>query len=281
MMMPPPLPPHSYPRINNSMINNSINTSSLNNSSMNSLQLSTLMANVLAPEEEDNAQSILEEHCSRIWDGSNDQTPSRSPPGGRHSPKSWSPDRSGSYSRRAPGGPGPTPNTSGISLFSGARGHHKSDRRSHKADNVSVGSHFLSNKSFDSGMGEDRSGLHSHHHGDGLDSQRHKHVHHYHHHHHAGGKDVRKQMDYEAQKEAQRRMQYHRSDSNILRGHPEPLPGGPSLDMLDSRGRSRDTRKTSAKKTSDSSSNIDSGVSLHYDISPHQVPNVNDPSNEK
>ena len=278
-MMPPPLPPHAYPR---TVINNSINTSSLNNSSMNSLQLSTLMATVMGPEDEDNAQSILEEHCSRIWDGSNDQTPSRSPPGGRHSPKSWSPDRSGSYSRRPPGGPGPTPNTSGISLFSGARGHHK-DRRRDK-DNVSVGSHFLSNKSFDSGMGEDRSGLH-HHHGDGLDSQRHKHVHHYHHHHHAGGKDMRgsKQMDYEAQKEAQRRMQYHRSESNMpIRGYSEPLPGGTSLDMLDSsRGRSRDTRRTSAKKTSDSSSNIDSGVSLHYDISPHQVPNVNDPSNEK
>ena len=260
-IMPPPVMPPAHPK---TVINTSFNTSSMNNSSMNSLQLSTLMANALAEQEEDNAQSILEQHCSRIWEGSNDQTPSRSPPGGHRSP-----DRSGSFRGLSAG---PTPNTSGINLF--GRTHHK---RKDKDTFSSSGSNVLSTLSYDSGVGEDRSGIYHHH------SSDHKHIHHHHHHHVVGSAKDRssaKHVEYEAQKEARRHLMYYRSDPNMqARGHSEPIP----CDISDpiTRGRSRDARRTSAKKTSDSSSNIDSGVSLHYDISPHQVPNANDPSNEK
>ena len=241
-----------------SVINNSFNTSSMNNSSMNSLQLSTLI-NALAEPEEDNAQSILEQHMSRIWQCSNEQTPtSRSPPG-RHR----SPDHNGSFRGIVAG---PTPNTSGVNIFQ--RVHHK---RKDKDTFSSSGSNILSTMSYDSGMGEDRSGIYHHHNSD------HKHIHHHHHHHLVGGSKDRNKVEYDRQG---RHMSYYRSDPNMqARGHSEPMPG----DVGDSfaRGRSRDARRTSAKKTSDSSSNIDSGVSLHYDISPHQVPIANDPSNEK
>ena len=254
-MPPPPMPP-AHPK---SVINNSFNTSSMNNSSMNSLQLSTLMINALAEKDDDNAQSILEDHCSRIWEGSNDQTPSRSPPGSHRSP-----DRNGSFRGIIAG---PTPNTSGINLF--GRTHHK---RKEKDNFSSSGSNILSTMSYDSGMGDDHSGIY-HHHSD------HKHVHHHHHHHMIGGGKDRSSMK-QAEYEARRHLAYCRSDPNMqARGHSEPLIGDLGDPMA--RGRPRDIRTRSAKKTSDSSSNIDSGVSLHYDISPHQVPNANDPSNEK
>ena len=234
---------------------------------MNSLQLDALMARALADQEEDNAQSILEEHCSRVWEVSNNQTPSRSPPGAHRSP-----DRAGNASFRGLLA-GPTPNTSGVSLY--GRVHHK---RKEKDTLSSSGSNIVSTMSYDSGVG-------------GEDRSHYRHVHHHHHHHvvpGGGGKDSsganRNVKSADIIDGQRRHLMYHRSDPNMqARVHSEPLPGDLGADPH-TRGRSRDGRaRTSAKKTSDASSNFDSGVSLHCDISPRQAqrPGPNEPSNEK
>nr|AKJ32472.1 axin [Pinctada fucata] len=121
---------------------------------------------------EDDPDSILEEHCSRIWESSAGQTPSRSP--GRHSPtnlKPKSPDRTFGRKSLSQTQPLPSlPNTlpSQYSKMS----HHKK-----RPD-------FYS--SFDSGMGEDKPAVETH-----------KHIHHHHHHHHS---KPNKSVDYDAQK---------------------------------------------------------------------------------
>ena len=224
----------------------------LNKSSMSahnkSVSMMELMATAIAEQErEDNAQSILEEHCSRIWESSAGQTPSRSP--GRHSPERR--DRDRSISGRRPIA-GPSPNVSGI-VFS--KPHHK---RTKDKDS----SHLMSTLSFDSGMGEDKSGVYAH------DENHHKHVHHYHHHHHAS-KDSKssKILELEAQQQS---MQYYR-DSR-LRDHHATTPRGWDDSAL--RGRSRDTKRSNTKKSLDASSNIDSGVSLRNEP-------TGNPTNEK
>lgn len=102
--------------------------------------------------DEENADSILEEHCSRIWESSAQQTPSRSP--GRHSPRSKSPDRS----RRSLSQPGSS------SLPGTLQTKHLHKKRSD----------IYSLSSVDSGV-EDVN-KHS--------VETHKHIHHHHHHHH-------------------------------------------------------------------------------------------------
>lgn len=94
--------------------------------------------------DEENADSILEEHCSRIWESSAQQTPSLSP--GRHSPpntKPKSPDR----------------NKKMQSLPSASRTLHHKKRPDYHS-------------SFDSGMGDEKA------------IETHRHIHHHHHHHH-------------------------------------------------------------------------------------------------
>ncbi|WAQ96321.1 AXIN1-like protein [Mya arenaria] len=117
--------------------------------------------------DEENADSILEEHCSRIWESSAGQTPSRSP--GR----SRSPDRF-----RKPAVP-PT----GTSSMPGTL--HVKTSQSKKRTNSTM-SHSLA--SFDSGMGDDAH----------KQCVSHKHYHHHHHHHHEKRKTKQK-LEWQAQ----------------------------------------------------------------------------------
>ena len=126
--------------------------------------LGALMATAMAEQDEDNAQSILEEHVSRVWDNSAGQTPSRSP--GR------SPDR-----RRAAAQimSAASSNISGPSLLSRSLPHHPPSHKSRKDKDLHFSTSMLS---FDSGVGaEDKSSaVH-------MDPETFRHHHHYHHHH--------------------------------------------------------------------------------------------------
>lgn len=122
---------------------------SQNNNNTTSGSVLPLMTSTVIDEE--NADSILEEHCSRIWESSAQQTPSRSP--GRHSPtsKPKSPDRN----KKNPSHIVPS------SLPQGSRTLHHKKRPDYHS-------------SFDSGMGEEKS----------SSVETHRHIHHHHHHHH-------------------------------------------------------------------------------------------------
>ncbi|XP_071107823.1 axin-1-like isoform X1 [Haliotis cracherodii] len=111
--------------------------------------------------EEETAESILDQHCSRIWANSNHHTPSRSP--GRHSPRNKSPDRL-RLNKTLPAG--------------GVSGH-----RSRKRENRD----FVA--SCDSGVGDES-----------CNKETHRHIHHHHHHHHRELRTSKQQMEYEAQK---------------------------------------------------------------------------------
>lgn len=126
--------------------------------------------------DEENADSILEEHCSRIWERSAGQTPSRSP--GRHSPRSKSPDRFHKpLSQNQPhSGASSMPGT----LHSTAKPLHNKKR-----------TEFYSMSSFDSGMGEDLNK---------CSVETHKHIHHHHHHHHnERGRKSKHKLEIQAQ----------------------------------------------------------------------------------
>lgn len=189
----------------------SLLSTSIAQKDLSSTSLLPLMTSAVL--DEDNPDSILEEHCSRIWESSVGQTPSRSP--GRHSPPNGdhrSHDRSRSKNQSQP------------SLPSHKQIHRK------RPD-------FYS--SFDSGMGEDKPALETH-----------RHIHHHHHHHHPSSKS-RAFPEYDSQK----------------------LYTGSDFD------RGRPARKSGKCKHSDTSSNIDSGISMIESIPP--MPNPNDPSTEK
>lgn len=115
--------------------------------------------------EEENADSILEEHCSRIWDRSSHHSPTRSV--GSTPPKSKSPERTrkgGSQSQSSGQiGPPKVP-------------HHKK-RQEH-----------LSVSSFDSGIDEKHQAVETH-----------KHIHHHHHHHHTRDRRSKERLEMEAQ----------------------------------------------------------------------------------
>ena len=242
--------------------------------------MSLLMA-AIGPGEDDNGQSILDDHVSRIWrDNSSGQTPSRSPPG-RHSP-----DRPATAVFPGLGGrshiAGPSPNVSGVlhSSFTGvlnksmgvvgsssSSGHHKRSKDSANAS-ASAGHLLASLQSFDSGMGEDRSMLL----GDGAGSSggqgdtHHKHIHHYHHHHHHISKDKMRHLEHEVNKRGP--------------GHMVSAPVLASFPYVETQGNQRSkegSKRTGGKRASDANSNIDSGI---YDLPP-AVPNLRDPANEK
>ncbi|XP_045210940.1 axin-1-like [Mercenaria mercenaria] len=144
-------------------------TSSKNNTTSTSL-VPLLTSSVI---DEENADSILEEHCSRIWERSAQQTPSRSP--GRHSPRSKSPDRfRKSLSQSHPhSGTSSMPTTLHSKPLSKKRGE------------------FYSMSSFDSGMGEDLNK---------CSVETHKHIHHHHHHHHnERGRKSKHKLEQQAQ----------------------------------------------------------------------------------
>ena len=231
---------------------------------------------------EDNAQSILEEHCSRVWDNSNGQTPSRSP--GRHSPKSWAQDPNNSI--RYPYAPGPSPNVSGTSLF--PTPHNKSHtRRKDKDINA-----LLTTSSYDSGTGtDDKSGASL----KETDMHHKSYVYHHHHHHHHVMKDGAQQKsrtNTDADSYSNRNLHYHLSAPTLPNfsdsygsSHRTQNSHNHSSTWDDTSRtpRPKESKRATAKKGLDSSSNIDSGVGLpsSTEANPASVPNINDPANEK
>ena len=205
----------------------------------------------MTSQDDENAQSILEEHCSRIWDSSEGQTP------GHHSPKSWSPDRSFRPPDFRSQLAGPSPNVSASSVFN--RSHHKRKEKE---------PHLTSLQSFDSGMGEDKSGVYKDHNSK------------YSSHHHYVPKDS-KQKSLQDQ-EAALRQYYHRAQDTSLRSRADMHGLNMSWDDQNLRGRSREGKRTNTKKCSDTSSMIDSGVSVLYEPTNHPaMPNLHDPASEK
>ncbi|KAK2148999.1 hypothetical protein LSH36_472g02060 [Paralvinella palmiformis] len=219
---------------------------------------------------EDNAQSILEEHCSRVWDNSNGQTPSRSP--GRHSPKSWSHDPNNSL--RYPYAPGPSPNVSASTLFPA---HNKSHLRRKDKD----ASALMTASSYDSGMGtDDKSGVYL------RDSDmHHKYVYHHHHHHHHMMKDAAKSRVPDPEV-LSRSLQYQLS-APAMPNFSESYGSHRTYHMYnhnvwDEQSRTprpKDSKRSGTRKGVDSNSNIDSGVGIPCDA--NTVPNLHDPANEK
>lgn len=141
-------------------------TSSKNNTTATSI-VPLLTSSMI---EEENANSILDEHCSRIWERSAQQTPSRSP--GRHSPRSKSPDR---FRKGQPHSCSSSmPGTLHVKTLHGKK---RTDF-----------SHSMS--SFDSGMGDDLNK---------CSVETHKHIHHHHHHHHEKGRKNKQRLELAAQ----------------------------------------------------------------------------------
>ncbi|CAL1527279.1 unnamed protein product [Lymnaea stagnalis] len=178
--------------------------------------------------EEETAESILDQHCSRIWASSSHHTPSYSPPGHQSPPHSKSPDRHKDARKKAIPGPAAVPNPYM------ARGYHK--RRD------------FSTVSYDSGIENSNLIL--------CGTETHRHIHHHHHHHHSSRESSSKktQVEVEAQTCG---LSPWRGDN----------PANLSADYAagDCAGRGRTNLRKSAcsalRKTSDTSSNIDSGVS--------------------
>ena len=140
-------------------------------SSRNTTSLVPLLTSSMIDDE--NADSILEEHCSRVWERSAQQTPSRSP--GRHSPpRSKSPERNRKVLSQ-------TQPHSGASSMPGTL--HMKPLHSKKR------TEFYSMSSFDSGVGEDNKCALEHH----------KHIHHHHHHHHGRDRKSKHKLELEAQ----------------------------------------------------------------------------------
>lgn len=121
--------------------------------------------------DEENADSILEEHCSRIWERSAGQTPSRSP-------HLQSPERH----RKALSQTQPH---SGASSMPGTL--HSTSKMLHNKKRTE----FYSMSSFDSGMSEDLNK---------CSVETHKHIHHHHHHHHnERGRKSKHKLEIQAQ----------------------------------------------------------------------------------
>lgn len=147
-------------------------TSSKNNTTATSI-VPLLTSSMI---DEENANSILDEHCSRIWERSAQQTPSRSP--GRHSPRSKSPDRF----RKSLAHSQPHSCTSSMP----GTLHVKSSHSKKRADFT----HSVS--SFDSGRGDEISNT-------CTTVETHKHYHHHHHHHHDKGRSSKSKQRFEMQ----------------------------------------------------------------------------------
>lgn len=139
-------------------------TSSKNNTTSTSI-VPLLTSSMI---DEENADSILEEHCSRIWERSAQQTPSRSP--GHHSPDRF---RKSSSQSQTHSGTSSMPGTLHTKLLHKKR------------------SEFYSMSSFDSGMSEDLNK---------CSVETHKHIHHHHHHHHnERGRKSKHKLEIQAQ----------------------------------------------------------------------------------
>ena len=218
--------------------------------------------------EEETAESILDLHCSRIWSSSH-QTPSRSP--SRQSPPRTAksperlgglglgPSRSALKAKQASALPLPPQQSSSseaaaasassamLGNVSFPRAHH----RSKKEPSLS--------KSFDSGMGSEEKGLL-------MRGETHRHIHHHHHHHHSRDVSSKQRLELEAQQQG---GVYWREPSGFV--------------AQEQHGRGRTSAKKGVvRKSSDASSNIDSGISMVYETdSTRVVPNWSNPSSEK
>ena len=153
--------------LNDTMDRSCISTSSRNTTSIVPLLTSSMI-------DDENADSILDEHCSRVWDRSVQETPSP----GRHSPppRPKSPDRTRKVLSQT------QPHSGSASMPSTLHSSMKPLHSKKKTD-------FFSMSSFDSGVVEDKCALETH-----------KHIHHHHHHHHS--RDSRKskhKLEIEAQ----------------------------------------------------------------------------------
>ncbi|CAG5114634.1 unnamed protein product [Candidula unifasciata] len=212
----------------------SVTTFAKANTSASFMPLSTTM-------EEETAESILDQHCSRIWESSNHDTPSYSPPR-PSSPPYRSPDRHKDLRSKALVHP------PGLSPAAYA------PRSSHKK------------REFVTYDIDDRSMLVS----GTTETHRHIHYHHYHHH-----RDSLKKahVDYDTQTSG---VSAWRTENlqNISSELPNPYYAN--------RGRTH-TRKNSSnvlKKTSDSCSNFDSGISVMDSVKTASM-NWGHPASEK
>lgn len=186
--------------------------------------------------EEETAESILDQHCSRIWD-SLQQTPSRSP--GRQSPKTKSPERPSSRPKSKVQQQSAL--TAGVLSTSAAvNTSYSRSSRAKKDPTLS--------KSYDSGMGEETMLVRG---------ETHRHIHHHHHHHH---REI----------SSKQRLELEAQQSSMI--YPSTF----------GHGHGRTMKKTVGRKSSDASSNIDSGISMMFESdSTRVVPNLNNPSSEK
>nr|AMY99574.1 axin [Novocrania anomala] len=180
----------------------------------------------------DNDQSILEEHCSRIWDSSAGQTPSLSP--GKHTPpRSKSPDRGHKRTIQPPAVPAGMP----------AVAYKQKVKRDKPADKASV-------VSYDSGVSEGKSYY--------VDPSQTKHILHVHHHHHSSRDKTRQQLEIEAQQRSMTPYMHTRGVESTSSGDPA---------VRGSRTRDGTSKRTGSKKGSDTASvSCDSGVSVLPDL---------------
>lgn len=221
--------------------------------------------------DEETAESILDQHCSRIWASSSHHTPSYSPPGRQSPPFTGkSPDRAHKDTRTrfkgaSSGTPLPPPNGANTALGSGGasgvggRGYH---RHHNKRD---FGSAALS--SCDSGIPDDRTGVVS------CGSETHRHIHHHHHHHHSRDSvDKKSRVEMEAQTSCGP-LAWRADQPQTFVDFPPPSSSG---DHSASRGRISTRSKAAPsglRKGSETSSNMDSGVSGMYTRDPWHNPN--------
>ena len=129
--------------------------------------------------EEENAESILDHHCNRIWSSSH-HTPSRSP--GRQSPLHKSPDRTAtprSKTKQAQ----LSASVAAEAVAASAIGHSfpRPHHRSKKDPTLS--------KSYDAGIVEEKV----------MRGETHRHIHHHHHHHHSREISNKQRLELETQ----------------------------------------------------------------------------------
>ena len=220
-------------------MNTSLNASSMNNSI-------SIFMNSMDGMDEDNAQSILENHLSRVgWDESVGQTPTLTP--GRHSPDRVQNPGAGSSSSMLH--PGSNQRNQG----SGALHHSLQAFDGGVEDNKQA---FVT-PALVAAAGAAASTLDSHH----------KHYHHHHHHHHHIHKD-------------------NKALRTSQSGHMPPGTMAPYASTQGAKDSSSSKRATPlpgatpSKRIPDNNSNIDSGI---YDLpnANAPVPNFSHPANEK
>ncbi|KAK3744525.1 hypothetical protein RRG08_056663 [Elysia crispata] len=281
-------------------INNSVSSSTAHNTSSSAAHnTSASFIPLMRPPEEETAESILDQHCMRIW-ASSHHTPSYSPPGGHHSPPPLPGKADARKKLMAAVAAANTSSTSSNSFTGGVIGqplsfgssprsyHHKKRGASAgAAEFLAQSSSSSSSQPFDSGILEDRNLIL-------LGTETHRHIHHHHHHHHSSGGGSSKKGS-SALVEADTPSHSWRTSSSATEAQAQNLSSDFTLPEYAGRGRSS-TRKSGVgggsgggisssalRKSSDTSSNIDSGISVMFDKDSLRVPSnwSSNPANEK